>query len=154
MRGLADLGISGLTRDHARALTSLPVTCRNSNIASLELGREAGISMPPVRHARARWISSVKAIHTIIIVTLAAATGACSTAETCEEPMFYESAQAGRRIEAPEDLDNLAALKEIPIPEASPRPPRPPGSGCIDRPPTLRLGCEDEEEAEEEGEAG
>jgi hypothetical protein len=151
MAGSIDPGISALIRDHARAVPSLPVTCWNSNIAGLDLGAEAGISMPAVRHASASWISSVRAIQTIIIVTLAAATGACSTTETCEEPMFYESAQAGRRIQAPEDLDDLAAFKEIPIPEASPRPPRPPGSGCIDRPPTLRLEDPDEEE---EGEAG
>jgi hypothetical protein len=25
------------------------------------------------------------------------------------------------------------------IPEASPRPPREPGSGCLDRPPTLKI---------------
>jgi hypothetical protein len=151
MAGSIDPGISGLIRDHARAMPSLPVTCRNSNIASLDLGAEAGISMPAVRHARASWVSSVRAIQTIIIVTLAAAIGACSATETCEEPMFYESAQAGRRIEAPADLDEIAAYKEIPIPEASPRPPRPPGSGCIDRPPTLRLEDTDEDE---EGEAG
>ena len=151
MAGHADPWISGLVRDHARALPSLPVTCRNSNIAGLDLGAEAGISMPEARHTRASWISSVKLFRTIIIVTLAAVTGACATTETCEEPLFYESAQAGKRIAAPDDLDDLAAFKEIPIPEASPRPPRPPGSGCIDRPPTLRLGDEDEEE---EGEAG
>ena len=63
--------------------------------------------------------------------------------------MFYEFAQSGKRIEAPEDLDDLADYKEVRIPEASPRPPRPPGSGCIDRPPTLRLDDpEDEEDSE------
>ena len=81
----------------------------------------------------------------------ASAAGACSNVETCEEPLFYESAEVGRRIVPPDGLDELAAYKEIPIPEASPRPPRQPGSGCIDRPPTLRLVDPDEEEDNEEG---
>jgi hypothetical protein len=63
----------------------------------------------------------------------------CSTADTCEEPEFYESATGGKRIEAPEDLSQLQDFKEMVIPEASPRPPREPGSGCLDRPPTLRI---------------
>jgi hypothetical protein len=63
----------------------------------------------------------------------------CSSAETCEEPQFYESAAGGQRIEAPDDLSELEGFKEMVIPEASPRPEREPGSGCLDRPPTLRI---------------
>jgi len=35
--------------------------------------------------------------------------------ETCEEPEFYEYAQAGKRIVAPEDLDNrdLAVADDV-----------------------------------------
>jgi hypothetical protein len=72
---------------------------------------------------------------------------ACSSAPNCDEPQFYESAKGGTRIEAPDGLDNLSPNKEMAIPEASPRPPREPGSGCLDRPPTLRI--EDDEPAEE-----
>lgn len=63
----------------------------------------------------------------------------CSNRETCDEPQFYESATGGKRIEAPEGLDELQGYKEMVIPEASPRPPREPGSGCLDRPPTLKI---------------
>ena len=63
----------------------------------------------------------------------------CGSAETCEEPQFYETATGGKRIEAPEDLSELQGFKEMVIPEASPRPEREPGSGCLDRPPTLRI---------------
>ena len=35
--------------------------------------------------------------------------GGCSNAPTCDEPGFYESAQLGKRIEPPEDLDALEA---------------------------------------------
>ncbi len=74
-----------------------------------------------------------------LLILLAAAIGitGCSSAPTCEEPAFYESAQGGKRIEAPDDLDGLAEYKEMVIPEASPRPPRDRSEGCLDRPPTL-----------------
>jgi hypothetical protein len=99
--------------------------------------------------ARGALTNTLNSIRTSIVALLPIVTGACSTADTCDEPAFYEYAEAGRRIEAPDDLDELAAYKEMQIPEASPRPPRPPDSGCIDRPPTLRLG-EEEEDAESE----
>jgi len=75
----------------------------------------------------------------LCVVIGAIAIAGCSTAENCDEPQFYESATGGKRIEAPDDLDDLQALNEMVIPEASPRPPREPGSGCLDRPPTLRV---------------
>ncbi len=81
----------------------------------------------------------LRKLRTILAIIAACVTGACSSAETCDEPAFYEYAEEGRRLEAPDDLDNLAAYKELQIPEASPRPPRDPSSGCLDRPPTLRV---------------
>ena len=88
----------------------------------------------------------MKRMRTICLVGAATALGACVSVDTCEEPEFYESAREGRRIDAPEGLTNLAAGKELVIPDASPRAPRPPGSGCLDRPPTLGLGDEDEDD--------
>ncbi len=64
----------------------------------------------------------------------------CTSAPTCDEPAFYESATGGKRIEAPDDLDGLDEYKEMVIPEASPRPPRDLSAGCLDRPPTLSTG--------------
>ena len=87
----------------------------------------------------------MRRIRTIAFAGIAISLGACSNVETCEEPEFYESAVGGKRIEAPEDLDNLAAGKEMVIPDASPRQTRVPGSGCVDRPPTLRTGSREEE---------
>jgi hypothetical protein len=83
---------------------------------------------------------------TLCVIGLATMITACGNRETCEEPEFYEFAEGGQRIEAPDDLDNLSGNREMRIPEASPRPAREPGSGCLDRPPTLRT---DEEETEE-----
>jgi len=83
----------------------------------------------------------------ILVVAIAGSLGACGSVETCEEPEFYESAQPGKRIEAPDDLDNLATVKELRIPEASPRPPRDRSAGCLDRPPTLRVDQPEDSEA-------
>jgi hypothetical protein len=49
----------------------------------------------------------------------------------------YQEAVAAPRIQVPEGLDSLEPLREIPLPEASPRPDRPEESPCLDRPPTV-----------------
>ena len=80
----------------------------------------------------------VSIAHWAVITATVLLLSACSNAPICDEPEFYEAAQLGKRIEAPEDLDPLEPSREMVIPEPSPRAPRPPGSGCIDMPPTLR----------------
>jgi hypothetical protein len=92
----------------------------------------------------------MKRAGTICLAGIAVMLGACGSVDMCEEPEFYEFAEGGQRIVAPEDLDELTASREMIIPDASPRPPRPAGSGCLDRPPTLSLGEEDDEEDEED----
>ena len=76
------------------------------------------------------------------IACIALATGACGSNLTCDEPQAYEFAEEGVRIVAPEGLDNLEASKEVPIPKASPRDPRPEGSPCLDLPPTIQGNIE------------
>lgn len=73
----------------------------------------------------------------LLLATVALA--GCNTTidRTCDEVRLYQLAMEGRRIETPEDLDELDELKEIPLPEASPRPPRPEGSPCLDLPPRV-----------------
>ena len=78
-------------------------------------------------------------VGTVCVVIATTTIVGCSNAPVCDEPQFYESATGGKRIEAPDDLDDLQGFKEMVIPEASPRPPREAGSGCLDRPPTLRI---------------
>ena len=58
----------------------------------------------------------------------------------CDEVQIYQLAVEGKRVEAPEGLDDLDPLKEVPLPEASPRAERSEGSNCIDRPPKVKLG--------------
>lgn len=75
------------------------------------------------------------------LLVLMAGLGACggSTDLTCDEEQYYQRAELGKRVEAPADLDPLDPRMEMPMPEASPRAPREPGSPCFDRPPTMEL---------------
>lgn len=59
---------------------------------------------------------------------------------TCDDVRTYQLAAEGRRVQAPEGLDDLDPRKEMPLPEASPQAERPAGSSCIDRPPKVNLG--------------
>jgi hypothetical protein len=90
-----------------------------------------------IPYARANWI----------VAGASLALGACAAGDTCEEPEFYEYAESGKRIVAPDDLADIAAYKELTIPEASPQPGGASREGCLDRPPTMRVSG-DRDEAE------
>ena len=76
-----------------------------------------------------------------VVVMLAASLGACGGMDiTCDDVQHYQRAQLTPRVEAPEGLDQLDPNREMPLPEASPRPPREPGSPCVDRPPEIKIG--------------
>jgi len=79
---------------------------------------------------------------------------ACGSSAVCDEPDFYENAQSGKRIEAPEDLDNLPANKELVIPEPSPRAARSRESGCLDKPPTLKISAPDKKKKKKKKKKG
>lgn len=59
---------------------------------------------------------------------------------TCDDDSPYQKAHAAPRIKAPDGLDNLDPLKEVPLPKANPGAPRPKGSHCLDLPPELEGG--------------
>ena len=80
-----------------------------------------------------------RAVRVFLLTVVLIITG-CSNAPICDELAFYELATGGKRIEAPDDLDDLDEYKEMVIPEASPRPPRDLAAGCLDKPPTLSTG--------------
>lgn len=77
----------------------------------------------------------------LLAALLSAACGG-QTDLTCDEVQFYQRAKEGKRVEAPEGLDDLDPLQEMPIPRASAEAARPPGSVCIDRPPQVDLGTD------------
>ena len=74
----------------------------------------------------------------IVLLAIAACGGSVDL--TCDEVASYQLAVEGRRVEVPADLDALEPLREMPLPEASPQPPRPPNSPCIDLPPEVTIG--------------
>lgn len=59
---------------------------------------------------------------------------------TCDEVQLYQRAEQRPRLAVPEGLDSLDPMREMPLPEASPRPERPEGSPCLDMPPTVTIG--------------
>jgi uncharacterized lipoprotein len=89
----------------------------------------------------------------LVFAAMAALAGCGGTVDlSCDEERAYQAATEHRRVEAPEGLSQLDPLKEIPMPEASPRAPRPAGSPCLDRPPGVRLSSDDDDDEEEGGE--
>ena len=78
----------------------------------------------------------------IVVAALVSACGGDGGVIECDERRLYQDAVAGQRIEVPEDLDTLAADRELTVPAASPQAPPPPGT-CLDAPPTLRTDSSD-----------
>jgi uncharacterized lipoprotein len=70
-------------------------------------------------------------------VMAALAMGACGGTSVCEKPKLYQQSQLGKRIEVPEGLTPLQPAREMTIPDASPRDPRPAGAPCLEMPPTF-----------------
>jgi uncharacterized lipoprotein len=57
---------------------------------------------------------------------------------TCDDPRPYQEAVQSERLRTPADLDAPQPGREMPIPEANPRPERPKGSPCLDLPPRIQ----------------
>ncbi len=138
--------------------STLPATCQNSNIAALfwaQVFSNQHLRLSIFGSTFVRYKQGCDLImeremrRVIVLITLVATLGIVGCfggPELCEEPEFYEYAESGKRIEVPDDLDQLSADRELAIPEASPRAPREAGSGCLDNPPRLRTGREEEAE--------
>lgn len=75
---------------------------------------------------------------TISLGSLAALAGCGGEVDlTCDDPSPYQEAIQNERLRTPEDLDAPQPSREMPIPEANPRPERPKGSPCLDLPPRI-----------------
>ncbi len=85
---------------------------------------------------------TMKYTNLLVLFALLSFVSACSgdKARSCDDVQRYQLAVEGERIETPDDLDDLDPLREMPLPEASPRAPRPEGSPCIDLPPSVLSG--------------
>ncbi len=90
-------------------------------------------------------------IKTMIMMAALAVMSGCGVGgeidNTCDEVRLYQLATEGRRLETPEGLDDLDQFREMPLPQASPRPPRGAGMPCLDLPPSiLGQGSSDEDD--------
>jgi uncharacterized lipoprotein len=74
----------------------------------------------------------------LILIAVVAGLAACGGSKelTCDVGPYQEAVNAPR-VQVPEGLDSLEQLRELPLPEASPRPDRPEGAPCLDRPPVI-----------------
>ena len=85
---------------------------------------------------RAFWLAMTLAV----AVILSGCGGEDVINYSCDEPQLYQAVRAGKRIEAPEGLDPLNELAEMPVPKAEGAPVRPKGSRCIELPPKVTTG--------------
>ena len=80
-----------------------------------------------------------KRVATAAVIVVMAALAACGGDPdlSCDKEQFYQEASEHRKVVAPDDLDALDPLAEMPIPEANPAAARAKGAPCVDRPPRL-----------------
>lgn len=73
-----------------------------------------------------------------LCASLAACGGNGTREIDCEANLKYQNRVEGKRIVAPEGLDPLNELAEMPIPRADPNAPQMPPGVCNDRPPVIQ----------------
>ena len=85
----------------------------------------------------------MKVILPLAVLALSLALGACGGNDTkevdCEKNLKYQNRAIGKRVVAPEGLDQLDPLKEMPIPPADPNAPQPVPGKCDDMPPIISI---------------
>jgi uncharacterized lipoprotein len=76
----------------------------------------------------------------LLLVALFAGCGGNKTKEVdCEKELQFQNRVAGKRVVAPEGLDQLDEYAEMPIPKADPDAPARVGGVCADEPPKATL---------------
>ena len=77
----------------------------------------------------------------MLMATLVSACGNNEPREVdCDANLKYQNRIEGQRVVAPEGLDQLNELAEMPIPRADPNAPQMPEGVCNDAPPVIRAG--------------
>lgn len=74
----------------------------------------------------------------MLLAAAALLCSACGQQLTCEDPQAYQASIEVEKVRSPDGLDALLEGKEMDIPRASPQDARPPGSPCLDLPPTIQ----------------
>jgi uncharacterized lipoprotein len=73
---------------------------------------------------------------TLIVVLGVLAACGDSKSLACDEGPYLVAVRAPK-VQAPEGLDDLDPLNEVPLPTASPRDPRPDDGSCLEHPPEI-----------------
>ena len=81
--------------------------------------------------------SSTDIINAMVLLAGMSLLVACGGSPTCETEGRYQLSQSGKRIEAPDELDDLQSFKETTIPRPSPRPPDTDTERCLEMPPGI-----------------
>ena len=80
----------------------------------------------------------------LLILVLSASLSACGGNDTvevdCEKDLKYQDRTVGKRVVAPEGLDQLDQFREMPIPKADPAAAAVAPGTCEDMPPLIRRG--------------
>lgn len=82
---------------------------------------------------------------------LVACAGSSDLAVSCDDgKRAYRDAKEHEKLKVPEDLDEPDRLKELPLPEASPRADRPSDAPCLEIPPGVSTRSPGGREAQQE----
>ena len=74
----------------------------------------------------------------LIIIALVGGLTACGGSKSMKcDTGPYQAAVRAPRVQAPDDLDGLDELNELPLPASSPRAPRPEDAPCLEAPPVI-----------------
>ena len=77
-------------------------------------------------------------IASLILVAALAVVAGCGESRMLEcDSGPYLTAVRAPRVQAPEGLDNLDPLREVPLPAASPQEPRADDGPCLEQPPQI-----------------
>ena len=75
----------------------------------------------------------------LLVASLAACGGNKPKELDCEKELQFQNREVGKRIIAPEGMDQLDAFAEMPIPEADPNAAPHAGGPCADEPPRISV---------------
>ena len=83
-------------------------------------------------------MTTTRLVSIFALLALLAACGGNDTKEVdCVANLKYQNRVEGKRVVAPEGLDQLNELAEMPIPRADPTAPKVPPGVCNDEPPVI-----------------
>ena len=83
---------------------------------------------------RIRWLSAL-----LLCLSLTACGGNDTREIDCDAYLKYQNRVEGKRVVAPEGLDPLNEMAEMPIPRADPDAPQMPPGVCNDQPPMIKV---------------